>query len=52
MKHQNIDNNLLGYNALYKAKQNYCWFKKPIGLLNIDMPEIPDQTGTGVNPYT
>jgi hypothetical protein len=52
MKHQNIDNNLLGYNALYKAKQNFCWFKKPIGLLNIDMPEIPDQTGTGVNPYT
>ena len=49
MKHQNIDNNLLGYNALYKAKQNYSWFKKPLGLLNIDIPDIPDQTGTGVN---
>ena len=49
MKHQNIDNNLLGYNALYKAKQNYSWFKKPLGLLNIDIPAVPDQTGTGVN---
>jgi len=49
MKHQNIDNNLLGYNALFKSKQNYCWFKKSQNLLNIDMPDIPDQTGTGVN---
>ena len=48
MKHQNIDNNLLGYNALYKAKQNYSWFKKSFGLLNIDIPVIPD-TGPGVN---
>ena len=49
MKHQNIDNNLLGYNALYKAKQNYSWFKKSFGLLNIDIPVIPDATGSGVN---
>ena len=49
MKHQNIDNNLLGYNALYKAKQNYSWFKKSFGLLNIDIPVIPDATGSGIN---
>ena len=49
MKHQNIDNNLLGYNALYKAKQNYSWFKKSLDLLNIDIPVIPDATGSGVN---
>jgi hypothetical protein len=53
MKHQNIDNNLLGYNALFKAKQNYSWFKKSrTELLNIDMPTIADTTGTGVNPYS
>jgi hypothetical protein len=50
MKHQNIDNNLLGYNALFKAKQNYSWFKKSrTELLNIDIPTFPDTTGTGVN---
>ena len=50
MKHQNIDNNLLGYNALYKAKQNYSWFKKSrTELLNIDIPAVPDTTGLGVN---
>jgi hypothetical protein len=50
MKHQNMDNNLLGYNALFKAKQNYCWFKKSrTELLNIDIPTFPDTTGTGVN---
>jgi hypothetical protein len=50
MKHQNMDNNLLGYNALFKAKQNYCWFKKSrTELLNIDIPTIPDTTGLGVN---
>ena len=49
MKHQNIDNNLLGYNALYKAKQNYSWFKKSFALLNIDIPVIPDATGSGIN---
>jgi hypothetical protein len=50
MKHQNMDNNLLGYNALFKAKQNYCWFKKSrTELLNIDIPTIVDTTGTGVN---
>jgi hypothetical protein len=52
MKHQNMDNNLLGYNALFKAKQNYCWFKKSrTALLNIDIPAVPDTTGLGVNPY-
>lgn len=50
MKHQNMDNNLLGYNALFKAKQNYSWFKKSrTELLNIDIPTIVDTTGTGVN---
>jgi len=50
MKHQNMDNNLLGYNALFKAKQNYSWFKKSrTELLNIDIPTIPDTTGLGVN---
>jgi len=52
MKHQNIDNNLLGYNALYKARRNYSWFKKSrTELLNIDIPTVVDATGTGVNPY-
>jgi hypothetical protein len=52
MKHQNMDNNLLGYNALFKAKQNYSWFKKSrTELLNIDIPAVPDTTGLGVNPY-
>jgi hypothetical protein len=51
MKHQNMDNSLLGYNALFKTKQNYCWFKKSrIELLNIDIPTVPDTTGLGVNP--
>jgi hypothetical protein len=50
MKHQNMDNNLLGYNALFKAKQNYSWFKKSrTELLNIDIPTVPDTTGLGVN---
>jgi hypothetical protein len=52
MKHQNIDNNLLGYNALYKSNKNYSWFKKSrTELLNIDIPAVPDTTGLGVNPY-
>jgi hypothetical protein len=51
MKHQNMDNSLLGYNALFKTKQNYCWFKKSrIELLNIDIPAVPDTTNLGVNP--
>uniref|UniRef100_A0A6C0KNI0 PI-PLC Y-box domain-containing protein n=1 Tax=viral metagenome TaxID=1070528 RepID=A0A6C0KNI0_9ZZZZ len=51
MKHQNMDNSLLGYNALFKTKQNYCWFKKSrIELLNIDIPSVPDTTNLGVNP--
>jgi hypothetical protein len=50
MKHQNMDNSLLGYNALFKTKQNYCWFKKSrIELLNIDIPAVPETTGGGVN---
>jgi hypothetical protein len=47
MKHQNIDNNLLGYNARFKLKQNYSWIKKPNTLLNVDMEEVPNYTGTG-----
>ena len=39
MKHQNIDNNLLGYNALFKLQKNYSWIKKKTALLNIDVPE-------------
>ena len=51
MKHQNMDNNLLGYNALFKAKQNYSWFKKSrTELLNIDIPTVIDTTNLGVNP--
>jgi len=51
MKHQNMDNSLLGYNALFKTKQNYCWFKKSrIELLNIDIPTVIDTTNLGVNP--
>jgi hypothetical protein len=51
MKHQNMDNSLLGYNALFRTKQNYCWFKKSrIELLNIDIPSVPDTTNLGVNP--
>jgi len=51
MKHQNMDNSLLGYNALFKTKQNYCWFKKSrLELLNIDIPSVPDTTNLGVNP--
>jgi hypothetical protein len=49
MKHQNIDNNLLGYNALYKSNKNYSWFKKSSQLLNIDMSEIPSLVGSGQN---
>ena len=51
MKHQNIDNNLLGYNALYKSQKNYSWFKKSSQLLNIDMSVIPSQVNTGENYY-
>jgi hypothetical protein len=47
MKHQNIDNNLLGYNGRFKLKQNYSWIKKPNTLLNVDMEEVPNYTGTG-----
>jgi hypothetical protein len=51
MKHQNMDNSLLGYNALFKTKQNYCWFKKSrIELLNMDIPTVIDTTNLGVNP--
>ena len=51
MKHQNIDNYLLGYNGLFKSKQNYSWFKKSSQLLNIDMSVIPSQVNTGENYY-
>jgi len=48
MKHQNVDNNLLGYNALFKANFNYSWLKKKLLLLNINAPVLPVYTG-GVN---
>ena len=51
MKHQNIDNYLLGYNGLFKSKKNYSWFKKSSQLLNIDMSVIPSQVNTGENYY-
>ena len=47
MKHQNIDNNLLGYNRKF-AEKNYSWIKKTNALLNKDMPELTNYTGTGV----
>jgi len=49
MKHQNIDNSLLGYNALFKMKHNFAWIKKPSALLNVDMEAVPDYTNTSPN---
>ena len=51
MKHQNMDNNLLGYNALFKTNKNFSWIKKSTALLNVDVPTLPDYTGQGVD-YT
>jgi len=39
MKHQNIDNNILGYNGLFKLQKNFSWIKKKRALLNVDVPE-------------
>lgn len=51
MKHQNIDNYILGYNALFKTNKNFSWIKKSTALLNVDVPTLPDYTGLGVD-YT
>lgn len=52
MKHQNVDNNLLGYNARFKLKNNYSWIKKDIALLNESAPNIPTYTPTVLLPGT
>ena len=45
MKHQNLDNNLLGYNALFKNNENYSWKIKASTLLNLSAAPLATTTG-------
>ena len=45
MKHQNLDNNLLGYNALFKNNENYSWKLKATTLLNTSAATLTVTSG-------